>query len=356
MRLLLLTLASSLLLFACPAEKCSASTCATGCCDANGECQLGTTTAACGLAGGACSACQLTQQCIQGACFGGSVGGGGGGSGNGGGGGSMTGGGGGSMTGGGGGGLLVFPQTAQVPQSGSLVLSARLFGGSDPRVAFIIESGGGFVRAQSPNSAVFYPSSGNAGSVRIRAEAVAMSSVAQLIELTIRPELEPFSVFPQGFSSDAYLVANNARQTFAGTRFVSTNVVGVPGLQWHRWPLGESTSSTVTATADLERVYALEMSTGVWSSTEVSGVASAPEPSIEVSPAVATVAPRGVVQLTAMVSSGGDVRWDVVSNNGGAVTSSGTYTAPSTPGVYVVQATPTAGSGLRFALATIIVQ
>jgi hypothetical protein len=75
-------------------------------------------------------------------------------------------------------------------------------------------------------------------------------------------------------------------------------------------------------------------------------------PSIAVSPAVSTVAPRGVVQLSATVSTGDAVTWSVLSADGGQVNSTGTYTAPVTPGVYVVEARV----GGRVALATIVVQ
>ncbi len=62
------------------------------------------------------------------------------------------------------------------------------------------------------------------------------------------------------------------------------------------------------------------------------------------------------VQLTAYVSTGVGVQWDVIVPGTGSINASGTYTAPFTPGIYVVQATPLGGNGSRFAVATIIVQ
>lgn len=84
---------------ACGAKTaCDATTCASGCCDAEGTCRPGTAVDACGAGGHACVACQSTQTCSVGACSGGSMGGGTGG-------GAMGGGmGGGGTTGGGTGG------------------------------------------------------------------------------------------------------------------------------------------------------------------------------------------------------------------------------------------------------------
>ena len=78
---------------------CNASTCGSGCCDANGACQPGGSNLYCGLGGAQCTACSLGQFCTLGLCTGGSGTGGGMGTG----GGTATGGGGGSNTGGGGG-------------------------------------------------------------------------------------------------------------------------------------------------------------------------------------------------------------------------------------------------------------
>ncbi len=94
-----------------PKAKCNTTTC-FGCCDDKGECQAGTSTAACGNNAGVCAACQFGSICNFGACSAGSSGGGfgggtGGGSGGGSGGGTMGGGtGGGAMGGGTGGGAL----------------------------------------------------------------------------------------------------------------------------------------------------------------------------------------------------------------------------------------------------------
>lgn len=75
-----------------PKPPCDATTCASGCCDAEGACRPGTTALACGVGARACVACQGMQTCELGSCAG--AGGGGGATGGGSGGGSSTGGGG----------------------------------------------------------------------------------------------------------------------------------------------------------------------------------------------------------------------------------------------------------------------
>jgi hypothetical protein len=104
----------------------------------------------------------------------------------------------------------------------------------------------------------------------------------------------------------------------------------------------------------MQRIYAREQSSNVWASVAVSGQTTS-EPSVAVTPSLVTVAPNAVVQFTANISSGAAAQWGVISSNGGTISTSGTYTAPSTPGVYVVGVEPQ-GGGLRFAVATIIVQ
>lgn len=79
--------------------------------------------------------------------------------------------------------------------------------------------------------------------------------------------------------------------------------------------------------------------------------------SVSISPATAAVAPGGTQQLTATVSGTTNtaVTWSVQEGaGGGAVTSTGLYTAPSTPGTYHVVATSQADS-TRSAVATITV-
>lgn len=78
-------------------RRCGPATCATGCCDANGECQSGGNIAACGANGSECRTCGTGQSCMSGQCSsantaGGAAGGGSAGVGGGSGGGGLGGG------------------------------------------------------------------------------------------------------------------------------------------------------------------------------------------------------------------------------------------------------------------------
>jgi hypothetical protein len=60
---------AGLTLTACPTTpRCSAASCALGCCSSSGRCESGTGASACGRGGAACSSCDLSQTCEQGVC------------------------------------------------------------------------------------------------------------------------------------------------------------------------------------------------------------------------------------------------------------------------------------------------
>ncbi|MDP1921257.1 MAG: hypothetical protein Q8L14_33760 [Myxococcales bacterium] len=355
MRLTLIALLGGLLLFSCPGgvRPCSTATCPVGCCDAAGLCQSGMSSSACGIGGARCSACTVTQNCTQGMCSSGNSGTGGFGAGGG-----SSGVGGGFSTGGGTGGasLEVMPAQATVATQSSVTLSGRVVGAVDNGVTFSVVQGSGFISSSSPSSAVYRAQSADA-TVRILAVATMNSSVSRFIDLSVRDTVTPFGVVPQSISQTPYVLAPASRQTFAGYRIVSAGVspsavlAGVRSLEWRVWPSGIiDTGGTLTADALNRRVYAREPSTDLWASTDVDVTATSAA-SIVVTPSVSTVAPNAVVQLTATVSTGATVTWSA-SGSLGSVNSSGTYTAPATPGVYVVQA----AVGARSAVATIIVQ
>jgi hypothetical protein len=186
----------------------------------------------------------------------------------------------------------------------------------------------------------------------------ALSSFSTLVNV-VGTGYRELAVLPELYSDMA--IATNSRQTFSvvENRFSSFNARGVANTEWYLWENTQRSSNPVNGTVQLgtagtARIYARDPVSSQWALSEVI-VATTTEPSVEVTPAVSTVARGGVVQLSATVSTGVGVRWDVVPGTG-TVNSSGTYTAPQTPGVYVVQATPAGGNGSRFGLATIIVQ
>lgn len=339
--LLGVVLSSSLLLVACPGPRCSAATCATGCCDASGACQAGSQPLACGIAGGICSACVLGQQCLQGVCFGGSGAGGG-----------STGGGGGTA------GIRLIPTTATVPVNDSVELSAELTGSApDQQVNWTIISGGGDLIPTSRSTATYSAYSAGA-SVRIRAQANYLSSVATFADFTISATARPFDVFPQASSASPFVIALGSRHTFAAARqqpSQTPNIVGLRGVEWTLWPSGTVTDGTVTSTASMQRLYAREISTNIWGSTSVGG-GNTSEASVEITPSLVTVSPNGVVQFTANIFNGQGAEWTTAPGSGSISFSTGTYTAPATPGVYAVACQPSGGTGTRYGVATIIVQ
>jgi hypothetical protein len=69
----------------CPSTACSPATCATGCCDSAGRCQMSSSSSACGTRGALCTTCGLAESCVAGMCTGANPGTAGGSSGTGGG-------------------------------------------------------------------------------------------------------------------------------------------------------------------------------------------------------------------------------------------------------------------------------
>ena len=339
-----LMLCGVLMLAGCGKPPCSAADCATGCCDAADVCQAGTQTLACGMGGATCDACTLGESCLQGTCFGGNSGGGSGGTGGG--------------TGGGGVGIRMIPASATVPLNASIELSAELTGAApDQLIGWSIESGGGSLTSSGPSTATYFAYSAVAN-VRIRAQANFLSSLATFADFAISTGAQPFLVVPQTLSNRPYVMTPGSMQTFGAVRRSSPSSTYqglLGGVDWYVWPAGAIANGTITMGNSMTRVYAREQSSNVWSSVGVSG-STTTEPSVAISPALSTVSPNGVVQLTANISSGAMARWTIASTNGGTISTSGTYTAPAAPGVYVVTAQPIGGTGLRFGVATLIVQ
>ncbi len=52
----------------CGPPPCSSASCPTGCCSSSGRCETGTSSAACGQLGRACTACSISQSCSAGTC------------------------------------------------------------------------------------------------------------------------------------------------------------------------------------------------------------------------------------------------------------------------------------------------
>lgn len=250
-----------------------------------------------------------------------------------------------------------MPQSATVPEFGALELSAEITGSAPNQlIDWVIESGGGQLVPTGNSTAQYYAYSANA-TVRIRAQANFMSSIASYADLTIDPFARGFGVFPQEFSSSAYVLAVGQPQTFAALRQVGSSnglFEGLRGVDWFVWPAGSISDGNVVPQQPMQRIYAREQSSNIWASSAISPQTTS-LPSVAITPSRATTTPNGVVQFTAILSSGTAV-WLIASPSGGTISSSGTYTAPSAPGVYVVVAEVQGASRSRAAAATIIVQ
>jgi hypothetical protein len=250
-----------------------------------------------------------------------------------------------------------MPQSATVPEFGSLDLSAEITGGAPNQdIAWTVESGGGSIVSTGASTAQYLAYSANA-TVRIRAQAIFLSSLASYADLTIDPGGRGFSVVPQEFSSSAYALAIGQPQTFAAVRQIGSgpsSLEGLRGVDWFVWPAGSIADGNVIPQTPMQRIFAREQSSNIWASADINPQTTT-LPSVAITPSRSTTTTNGVVQLTAILSSG-TPQWTIASPGGGLITSTGTYTAPSVPGVYVVRLSPAGGSGLRFAVATIIVQ
>jgi hypothetical protein len=253
-----------------------------------------------------------------------------------------------------------MPASGAIARDSSVVVSGRVTSGVDNGVSFALASGGGSLFQRSLSSAMYSPGSGDA-QVTIRATSNANSAMSRLITFSV-VATPGFFVVPEAPSSGLRL-APGSRQTFTAARVTSLPTTpyaafsGVSGVQWFVWPSGTIDSTgTLTAATTNERLYALETSTNVWMNSDDLQVGPTTMPSVAITPAVSTVARNGVVQLTATTSTGGAVTWALVQTGTGSVSQTGTYTAPATAGIYLVQASTLSSGGTQLAYATIVVQ
>lgn len=118
------------------------------------------------------------------------------------------------------------------------------------------------------------------------------------------------------------------------------------------WSITESGGGTVSdtgvytapTTEGTYHVKAVSEADATWPATAVVKVISGEPVNVAINPTAATVAPSGTKTFNATVTgtSNARVAWSVVEANGGTITSSGVYTAPTTAGSYHVKATSVA--------------
>lgn len=352
-------------------QPCSPANCASGCCDSAGICQLGIAYGACGIGGAKCSVCTGPQRCEQGACFTPIATGGGGGIGTTGG-GTGTGGGGGPTGGGAAAASIdVMPlgdaaDPIIVSTGESLKLIGRANGVSSPAVTFSVlnlTATGSLLRT-GPQTAEFVTNLTAAATTQIQVTADAMSSLVRTITL-LHNGTRKLQIVPSEYiflSPRPYPLAPNTRQSFTMVDFTPNSPRGVRSTDWFIWTNEALNAAdkpvngaTVLRNPGPVRVYARDLDSKQWASADVI-VETTTEASVEITPSVATVNSNGTVQFTAFVSNGAPVTWSVVGTGAGSINNSGTYTAPLTAGVYLIEALPSGGDDEHFGLATVIVQ
>lgn len=255
--------------------------------------------------------------------------------------------------------LSVIPPSATVQPYSELTIAATVQGAQNQTVIIQVESGLGEIRSTGVASAKYYAGF-DSGPASVRVTAIADPNATVTIPIVVA-NTRNIDVIPMGVSDPFCVIGPGTRQTFAAAEFVSgfSQAVGFENISWKIWPEGTISNegtAAFPATQNKFYVFANEPTTNNWASVEVRTSNSQPDPAVEITPAQATVAPNGVVQLTAGTSSGASVSWKVITPLGGTVSSSGLYTAPSVPGVYVVTATPQGSSPYWYGAATLIVK
>ncbi len=253
--------------------------------------------------------------------------------------------------------VSVIPQSITVPRGGSVDIVASVNGATNQTVLATLSNGGGNVTSTSINTAR-YVAPYQEGSAIITVTSAADANAKATISVTIA-NVSPISIYPNLVSNSVYTVSQGGRQTFSVAEYVSgAGVLGFENIQWRIWPVGTISADGTAAFGDARAgptyVFANEPVSNRWDSVQLQ-VSTGPTLTVEVSPAVSTVAPNGVVQLTATTSNGTAVSWSTGSTNGGSINASGTYTAPALPGIYTVVAA-SFQDNRRFALATVIVK
>jgi hypothetical protein len=105
-----------------------------------------------------------------------------------------------------------------------------------------------------------------------------------------------------------------------------------------------SSTGTVSLTNKLNNAVIYTASTTNFTSGTLSSNLPQPPVVVAITPTTATLAIKGTANFTASVVNSTDtkVTWSVVESNGGSISSSGVYTAPSIEGTYHVKAISTA--------------
>jgi cohesin domain-containing protein len=152
----------------------------------------------------------------------------------------------------------------------------------------------------------------------------ALPSAIATVQTVLQPMLAKFGVATVNFISDPYKADHQGIDLFL-------DIVGIRFNNGFVFISDKQTNYNINMTLDDFKTRSIDIMT-------------APIPafgSVFVTPNPAVVAPNATLNFSAVVigSVNTQVTWSVVEDNGGTITNSGAYTAPSTPGFYHVTAT-----------------
>lgn len=235
--------------------------------------------------------------------------------------------------------VSVSPANVTLARNGTVDLSASVFGAAYTAVSWSVDEGtaGGSVVALATDAAR-YTAPAALGTFHVTATSAAdpLKSGSATVTVTDAVIDPPFVLFPNSISMTAL-----AKQTF--TAFVSgvtaTALAGI-SFQVSEGAAGGSISADGT--------YSAPATPGIFHVTAQKGVQSALAEvrvgswgtSLAVNPGAAAISPGATVQITSQffgTTLPATVTWRVL--GGGTVSPTGLYSAPTTPGVYAVEAT-----------------
>ncbi len=245
--------------------------------------------------------------------------------------------------------VIITPQTATVPQGGSLSFFATVKGSSNTAVAWTVQEG---AAGGSVTDAGLYAAPVTPGTYHVMATSLADGTKHDIATVTVPQvsiSISPTSVTvaPGGTTSFTATIAGSMNTTVAWT--VQEGAAGgtITSSGLYTAPAATGTFHViVTSVADMNK-----------SATAVVTVAAQADVSITIIPATATVPQGGSQTFFARVqgTSNTAVTWTVQEGAaGGTVTSAGLYAAPVTPGTYHVVVISQADS-TKYATATVTV-
>ncbi|UFS72223.1 Ig-like domain-containing protein [Geomonas sp. RF6] len=219
-------------------------------------------------------------------------------------------------------GRFSFNATGKTPpfmlRAGSLY---SMSGGSgtaniNPLTTLMVGEMGGFSNMSSLNGFYNHPDPGRMNSMFAN-----MSTSRMHMRDKMRPLLDAYGAGDTDPMNGTFAIGQGMDRMFDDVKMSidangNVTMMYVNGSQVYNGPMGNMMGGT--------------MNTG-----NIHQPGSATTSSVTISPSVARLRPGQTQQFTSNLA----VSWSVVSTNGGTISSTGLYTAPATPGMYIIRAT-----------------